>query len=378
MVRKTIRKIKNPQVGIYSIRYRDIKGLFTGALSKAASFQYVTKSGRLSRQIDIPREIKKADDKQYFIYIVLGKIINANEKRKETAARKRGTGYQKILPEEKLEIPEEYLIELRESYPEIFPTPKHEYFELVPESEFNRRRIQARKNKPTGYLELYSWDDLTFRTDGIKTPMLNGEIVNWVDYQRKIGFIKKVQKKIQRTRKNKRTGKITKYETTVESDFGMASIMFFFTRTLRSWFISNRTFIQAKHSKKSLYSALKLRLVTNLTTHTEPMYSDETYFIPRRLSAKAYKNRINGIVWRMAKEALRLLNDDFPDVEEPKGGLTSSEIYTKIRFVNNLYNTFLTDLSIMAVPYKSIPEWLEVNMNTGYLKDKAFYDEDEK
>jgi hypothetical protein len=51
-----------------------------------------------------------------------------------------------------------------------------------------------------------------------------------------------------------------------------------------------------------------------------------------------------------------MINDDFPFDDEPKGGLTSDDIVTKIRLDSRLGKVFDITLSIIEVPTIKIPK----------------------
>jgi len=381
MLRRPLQKIKNPQIGIYSVRYRTSKGSFTGKLSSTTSFQYVTQNGNLSRQIKIPSEVKLVHTKKLFIYVVLAKIINTNEKRKESSNRKKGKEYQKKRPEELLDISLDDLEILRAEFPEVFPRPDEDYYELLTNEEFQRRIIRASKLQREYGMGLWA-NRLTARTDGRRTPQIYGETANWVEIQKKLGLISETTITEERKRKNKKTGKITTYKVKKKTLRGDGSIMFFFTRAVRQWFLNNKKVFTSTKDKKSSHTALKIGIVTDLVIHKDFMLSDQTFYLPRKMSAKTYKRRIDGMVWGMAQEAFRMLNEDFPFDDEPKGGLTSDDILTKIRFVDKLDKLFTMFVSIIAVPYKQIPSFVKPDEYSGYLKksakNRAFYEEEEE
>ena len=381
MLRRPLQKIKNPQIGIYSVRYRTSKGTFTGQLSAATSFQYVTKNGNLSKQFEIPAELKLVHPKKLYIDVVLAKIINANEKRKESSNRKKGKEYQKKRPEELLNISLDDLEILRAEFPEIFPRPDEDYYELVTNKEFQQRIIRASKLQKKYGLGLWA-NRFTARTDGRKTPEVSGKPVNWVELQKKSGFISEVTITEERQKENKKTGKVTTYKVKKKTLRGDGSIMFFFTRVVRQFFLDNRKVFTSKVDGDTSHSAFKLGIVTDLVIHDDFMLSDQTFYLPRKMSAKTYKRRIDGMVWGMAQEAFRMINDDFPFDDQPKGGLTSDDIFTKIRFTDKLDKIFSMLVSIIGVPYKKIPDFVKPDEYSGYLKksakNKAFYEEEEE
>lgn len=355
MVRRELEKIKNPQVGIYSVRYRSNKGLFTKSLSGATSFQYVTKSGSLSKSFVFPKNYKNIIQKRLYIYAILGSIISRIEKGKETRAIKKGKEYTKIRPEEVLNIKPDDLEILREELPEIFGTPEESYYQILSKDEIAKRIIQARKYDKENGTPLYE-ANLVVATTGKPTPDIVGEPGNWIKNQIKLGLIKEVQTTKERTRKSKKTGKVTKYKIKQKTYEGNGSLMFLFTRNLRAWFMFMRqSFLRNKD--KSIYQySFKFSLMTDLQIHNEYMLSDLTFMIPKRLSKKAYRRKIDGMMWAMAKEAFRLLNDDFPSDDEPKGGLTSDDIYTKIKYNPDLMQEFGLRFSLILVKSPSIPK----------------------
>ena len=93
-----------------------------------------------------------------------------------------------------------------------------------------------------------------------------------------------------------------------------------------------------------------------LAIHKDYMISDRKFIFPKNMSAKAFKNKVEATVWAMSKECFRMINDDFPFDDEPKGGLTSDDILTKFRLDNRLDKVFDVFVSIIEVPTIKIPK----------------------
>jgi hypothetical protein len=378
MVRRKLDKIENPQLGIYSVRYRTSKGKFTKSLSATSSFQYVTKAGDLSRPVKIPKNFKSVAQKRLFIYAVLGSTINRIEKTKETVAKKKNKTYTKNRPEELLNIPPSDLEILRQELPEIFPRPEEEYYQLIGADERQRRVSSAAKYDKEKGVPIFDATVLV-GTTGKRTNNLLGDPASWMNNQKKIGLIKEVTETKERSRKNKKTGKVTKYKVKQKVLYGDGSIMFLFTRTIRKFFMENRDAFLKGTSKRVTQYSFKFSIVTNLQIHDEYMLSDQSFMLPRRLSKKAYKRKIDGMVWRMAQECFRLLNDDFPSDDEPKGGLTSDDIFTKIKYSPELLQAFGMRISLIIVPSPIIPKSVidSVRRGTKAQLSKARYEIEE-
>lgn len=354
MVRRQIDKIQNPQIGIYSVRYRTGKGTFTKSLSSASSFQYVTKTGSLSKSIQFPKVYKDVKRRRLFIYVVLAKIIDRSEKLKEKNAEKKGKEYTRKLPEELLNIPLDDLQLLREEIPDLFPKPDKDYYELLTTDDYIERITKAKKIQRGVGVGIFS-KGFKARTDGRRTPEKNGEIANWVEFQKKLGFIKEEKVLVQRKRTNKKTGKVTYYNVKQNKLTPDGSIMLFFMRTVRKFLISYRKNFQ-NAPKNVNNTALKIGVITNLAIHKDYMISDKKFIFPKNMSAKAFKNKVEATVWAMSKECFRMINDDFPFDDEPKGGLTSDDILTKFKLDNRLDKVFDVFVSIIEVPTIKIPK----------------------
>jgi len=381
MLSKTLVKIQNPQFGIYSLRYRNNKGKFVGALSSANSFQYVTKTGSLSRPVQFPKVLRGVAQKRIFIFVVLGKIINTNEQRKEKAAIKKGRTYTKQKPEEILAIPTSELQILRDEFPEIYPPPEKEYYEKISSQEFTQRHIQAIKlNKSLG-------DNIFMRliapsTTGRRTPDYDGEFGAWIENQKKIGLVKEFKVEKEKKRTNKRTGKVTTYKIKAKTLKGNGSIMFFFTRDLRDYLLKARKILMNAKELRITNYKVTFSLITDLSIHDELLVSGQEFLLPKRSSYKAYKRKVDSICWGMAKEALRLVNDDFPSDDEPKGGLTSDDIFTKLKFQNVLQQQFLMNFYLIIKPAKNIPKNVVTSLKKSSFikaasKKAKYFEEDE-
>jgi hypothetical protein len=380
MLSKTLVKIQNPQFGIYSLRYRNNKGEFVGALSSANSFQYVTKAGSLSRSVQFPKVLQGVAQKRIFIFVILGKIINTNEQRKEKAAIKKGKTYTKQKPEEILAIPITELQILRDEFPEIYPSPEKDYYEKISSEDFTKRHIKAIKiNKSLG-------DNVFMRliapsTTGRRTPQNTLDYGAWIKNQKKIGLIKEFEVEKEKTRTNKK-GKTTTYKYMSKILKGNGSIMFFFTRDLRYYLLNARKVLMSAKKLKVTNFKLSFSLITDLSIHDELLVSGQEFLLPKRSSYKAYKRKVDSICWGMAKEALRLINDDFPSDDEPKGGLTSDDIFTKIKFKTDLQQQFLMNFYLIIKPAKNIPKNVISSLKqSSFIKAAStkakYFDEDE-
>jgi hypothetical protein len=354
MVRRQIKKIPNPQIGIYSVRYRTSSGTFTKALSSANSFQYITKAGSFSRAIHFPKIYKDVKRRKLFIYVVLAKIIDKSETLKEKNAKKKGKEYTRKLAEELLEIPLDDLEILREEVPDLFPRPDKNYYELLTADDYIERITKSKKIERGIGKGIFS-KGFKARTDGRRTPEKNGELANWVEYQKKLGFIKEEEILVKRKKVSKKTGKETFYYVKQKKLIPDGSIMLFFMRTIRKFLVSYRKNFQ-NAPKNVNNTAIKIGVATNLTIHKDFMISDKKFVFPKRMSSKAFKNKVETTVWAMSKECFRMINDDFPADDEPKGGLTSDDILTKFRLDNRLDKVFDVFVSIIEVQTIKIPK----------------------
>lgn len=364
MLRKPIPKIKNPQYGAYSLRYRGNKGVFVGAISKAKSFQYLKADKSFSVPIKIPTAIKTAYEKKLFIYYVLAKIISGSETRKEKAAIRKGKKYEKRIPEEVLKIEGSDLEILRAEFPDVFPRPDKEYLVLDNTEDFKQKIIRSkpvlRKLGTTIYANMFK-----AQTNGRSTPNISGESLDWVAIQKEIGLIK--EKEV--IQQYKRNGKIYKRKKTILT--GDGSILYFFTREVRRFFHSDDfKKILRKQTKTTKGMGFKLAVLTSLEIQPDIMISTEVFYLPMRLSKKVFKKRVDGICWRMAKECLRLLNDDMPsdETDDVKRHLTSDDIVTKARWTPELGQDFECAIGIVEVGTRTIPSWVLKNKQK-YLGD---------
>ena len=207
---RQIEILKNPQIGLYAVRYRDSKGRFTKALSRASSFQYVLKNGNLSKSYQIPSEYKKVAEKNIYIKETLYKIYkgyydrrNKEEKRKKEEARREGKTYRgkKIAPmEQAIGVSKE---ERRELEKRGLAIDRGDYIYRVNREELDKRRKQGRKFvkkllEEKKIEDFYLLPAIIARTDGSPTPLdkdfqylktKKGKAIDWYLHQLSTGMI---------------------------------------------------------------------------------------------------------------------------------------------------------------------------------------------
>lgn len=336
--RNEIQKIQNPQYGAFTASYRAIKGHFSGSLSKAKSFQYLLKNNTLSRQFDFPKEFKHVQDKKDYIYLILAKVLTANQKRQHTQAVKKGKTVTFAPIEETLDIDESTLERLREKYPDTFARGKgEERIERLTNEDFSMRHLRARANinARNGYIFDYEFYANTFGRQNSYTKD-GSPTQNWVENQIKSGLLSRKEK----PRKNKRFKKTYEY-----TDNG--SIIYQVNRFIREVLTKNKEkFVKLSRMKKYRKTVFSVAIITDVKKHPDFLVSDVGHEIDFFRTGEGFKTQVDKATWNMAKDVLRLINTDYEGDDEISGRLTSGEIYTKIRLDPSLYADVSYTLSL--------------------------------
>ena len=328
MARK-IKISKNPQAGIYSIRYRNSKGRFTRTLSKASSFQYVLKNGDLSKLYSIPKEVKKVKDKNLFIKEKLYKIyksyydrISKEEKRKKEDARAKGKAYvgKKIAPMEQA-------IGLSKGEREEFvrrglDVEGGDYIYRINREGLDRRRKKGREFinrlfKEKKIKDYHLLPAIIARTDGSPTPIDK-------DYQY---FKTKKGKPIDWYLHQLSTGLITK-------DDQQSSIMLNIVRNLKNFFVNDFKVIKESILSSSTFKILtnvivRIGCVTDVEEHEDVLY-DEDSFVQFDLRDNLRRSA-DSVSFKIAAILLQLLNRDIESINDVNNTLTSEEKFTIIK-----------------------------------------------
>jgi uncharacterized membrane protein YkoI len=327
MARK-IQILKNPQVGLYSVRYRDSKGRFTKALSKASSFQYVLKNGSLSRTYKIPPENKKVAEKNLYIKERLYKLYksyydrrNREEKRKKEEAREKGQAYQgkTIAPmEQAIGVSKEERGKLEERGLEI---DRGDYIYRINREELDKRRKQGRAFikkllEDKKIEDFYLLPAIIARTDGSPTPLdkdfqylknKKGKNIDWYQHQLATGLISKNDQQ--------------------------SSIMLNIVRNLKQFFVKDFKFL-----KDSIMTS-PFRILTNVIVHIgsvtdveehENVLYDEDNFVQFDLRDNL-KNTADSVSFKIAAALMQLINRDIESMNDVNNSLTSEEKFTVIK-----------------------------------------------
>lgn len=324
---RRISKTSNPKLGIYTIRFRDAKGRYTKTLSKAVSFQYVLKSGNLSRKLPIPSEIKKVSDKTIYVKKVLTKIhqaynsrIQKAAERKKAEARRKGQKYTapEVIPsEEAVGLSPKEREQIEQSGVKL-ERPDYYYRINLPALRERKKRVsKALRELATGDVtNIITLPPIIASTEGSATPTdkegkyfkkkKTGKEINWYEHQKDIGLITK--------------------------DSTDASIMLNVIRNLKKFFLEDFDKYKKEFRKfprrKNL--VIKVAAYTDIEEHDDFLDGgDELSFdVDIRLGKRALADKVS---FNAAVKILQLINKDFKDTDIDKGGLTSNEILTKIR-----------------------------------------------
>lgn len=377
-------KISNPQIGIYSIRYRDNKGRYTKTLSRANSFQYILKNGALSDKIEIPREIKRVGDKQLFIKEVLSKIYQAEYDRKRREqdkraekARKEGKKYK---PKPIAEVEEAVGISKKDreglGRRGIKTEPKYVQYR-VNSKELTKRRKKAKKFfkellEEQG-IEVQQLPPVIATTKGSPTPRdktgrllkdKKGKEIDWYKHQVSLGLIGK-----NNTDSSIMLNVVRSVKEYIKRDFKQyRDIM------LHAFPRANRIIVRVgaitdiENHPDYLYAEGKLQVLENgdwkyvtggnkrknliLTSDdinegiSGELYekefkkkfpnrkfktSDDSIFTFEIDARTNIRSMADSVGFQAATAILKLLNKDLDDEDSVKGSLTSSEIFTKIK-----------------------------------------------
>lgn len=317
-----IAKIQNPQYGNVTVSYRNSKGQYSGALSKTTNFQYILKNGSLSRKIPFPKELKRVQEKEDFIYLVLAKIEESNKKRKTTIASKKGIKVQLPSTEEVLNIPPDQLERLRSKFPETFRASTEERIGRLTDEDYSNRMAAAIKvfRDDRGWIFNRPFTANTFGRQNSYDKNGNPS-ENWLDNQVKINLVRKVSK----TRKSKRHKQEFSY-------VDRGSIMYQINRYVRDTLTTNKNlFLTLSRKAKARKVRLTVGIVTDVSIHPDYLLGNEPHVIDFNSKGEQFKREVDRATWHMSKEVLRLINTDYEGDDEISGRLTSGELYTKIR-----------------------------------------------
>lgn len=377
-------KSSNPQSGIFSIRYRDSKGRFTKAISRANSFQYVLKNGVLSDKIVIPRELKKAFDKHLFVKETLSKIYQAEydrrRKQQDKRAKKAKEEGRKYTPKPIAELEEAVGIskeERRQLERRGVKVKSEDTIYRVPTKELTKRRKKAQKFLKELLEEgiaTHSLPPIIPTTKGSATPRdkkgrllkdKKGKEIDWYKHQLAVGMIgedntdssimlnmvRRVAKFIktdfksykdtmlhafpQANRVIIRVGAVTDIEEHADYLYGESKLQVLkdgeweyvtSANKRKNTVESTEDFTKGISANNKVLSKFKEKF-----PDFKFRLSEDDLFSFEVDARNGIRNLADSISFRAATNLVKLLNKDFDSDDEHQGRLTSSEIFTKVK-----------------------------------------------
>jgi len=373
----------NPKSGLYTIRYKDSKGRFTKSLSKAYSFYISLEDGSLSRSFKFPKETKKVEERKFYIKTVLLELYKAEYDRKRKAQIKRE---EKARREGKKYRPKE-LTQLEEAVG-ISAKDRKRFDSMGVKTKptgilyrLNKRDFDKRRKKIKKFSEIVAEDrqllvplpKVIASTKGSPTPTdregnllkdKKGKEIDWYRHQMSVGLITdkendesimytiiRVLTKLIKTDfkkyldyavENKTRAKYLTIRVGVITDIEDHEDIYFSESVLQALVKNEWRYVKKIDGRKKeiiytddSFEALKGNDVLNKARKIFPnmkfkMSEDDEYQfqVPMKIPIKKMADSIS---FRSATNILKMINKDIETNQEREGGLTSSEIFTKIK-----------------------------------------------